>query len=268
MKYERCLLLLLCVLVLAGCGNSTRTSDVTNNSLVFTNTNWAELSANPDNFKGASVNVMGKIFIAPEKDSKGTYFQMYANPKDNAFNTIVSIADPGLNLKNGDFVSVIGKVKGKFSGENAFGAKLTIPAVIAESVKIIDGKEILAPTILKIDPNQSINQNNLIIILNSIEFAKEETRLFITIQNGTSSKASFYSFNAKAIQNGTQFEDQPKYDSNYPKVQSEILPNITSNGIVVLAPMNINEKAAQFYLEGRTDNYRLNFSPYVFNVSW
>jgi hypothetical protein len=261
------LIILFGLMSIVGCSSST-SSAKKDNGKVFTNENWSELNTNPDKFKGATVKVMGKIFIAPEKDSEGTYFQMYANPKDSDFNTIVSIADPDIKLKDGDFVKVTGTVKGEFSGENALGAKLTAPAINAQSVKVIDGKDVLAPTVLKIDPNQTVNQNNLAITLNSIEFAKEETRLYVTVQNGTSNNASFYSFNAKAIQNGAQFEEQPNYDIDYPEVQSDILPGITTKGVVVLSPINIDTKTAQFYFEANTDNYMIDFNPYVFNVSW
>jgi len=258
--------LLVFILFAAGCGGSSSktSSDSAKSSQVFTNTNWAELDSSPDKFKGSSVEVLGKVFIDP----KTTGFQMYANPKDSGFNTIVYFNDPNLSIKKGDFVKVTGIVKGAFSGENAFGAKLSAPSITASAVQVIDGKDVLAPTILKIEPKQSKNQHGLSITLDSVEFAKEETRLYITVFNGSTNKASFYSFNAKATQNGSQYSDQSNYDIKYPEVQSEILPNVTSHGVVVLAPMNVDAKAAQFYLEGGTDNYRLDFDPYVFNVTW
>ena len=254
------------ILAFTGCSGSKTASTENSTKEPLTNEKWTEVNTNPDSFKGDPVDIIGKIFIAPEKDKNGTYFQMYTDPKNSEFNTIVAINDPNSNIKDGDYVHVIGKIKGKFSGENAFGAKLTAAAVNAEKVEKVDAKEILAPTKLKVDVNQSKEQHGLVITLKRIELANEETRLYVTIKNNSQQKASFYSFNTKAIQGSNQFEEQDNWEANYPKISSDILSGVESSGVVTLKPLDVNTKSAKIFLEAGTDNYMLDFSPYVFDV--
>lgn len=262
-----CFVLAFVAVIVAGCGGEN-TATNQNDQKKFTKENWSELDTNPDNFKGAAVDVVGKIFLVPEKDEDGTYFQMYADPKNSEFNTIVASSDPDLKIEDGDFVHVIGSVKGSFKGKNAFGGELTAPTVIAQKVEIVNPKDVLAPTKLNVDVNKTQEQHGLAITLNNIEFADEETRLYVTVNNGSQDEATFYSFNVKAIQGSNQFEEQNNYDVDYPEIASELLPGIESSGVVLLQPLAISANSAQIHLEGRTGNYDHDFKPYVFDVTW
>jgi len=256
------------LLITVGCGGGNQTDSSTSKEKKFTNSNWAELNTDPDKFKNAVVDVTGKVFTAPEKDEDGTYFQMWADPKNNEFNTMVAVNDPGLEVVQGDYVCVTGTVKGAYTGENMVGGKITAPVIIANKAEKTDPKEILAPTKLTVDVNKSSDQHGLVILLNKIELADEETRLYVTLKNYSQQKASFYSFNAKSTQGTNQFEEQSNYEADYPEVSSEILPGVESSGVVVLQPLDATAKSAKFFLEGRTENYSLNFQPYVFDVTW
>lgn len=258
--------IMLLVFGLMGC-NDKPTSNSKEATVKFTNENWAELHTNPDKFKGSDVDVLGKVFLAPEKDADGTYFQMYADPKRLEYNTIVA-GDPNLQVSDGDFVQVTGKAKGTFKGQNAFGAEITATSIIADKVVLVDAKDVLAPATLSVDVGQEKELHGLTITLNNIEFADEETRVYLTVKNGSQSKASLYSFNSKAIQGSTQYEEQTNFDVDYPEVSSEILPGIESSGVVVFKPLDTKSKSAKFIFEARTDNYSLDFEPYAFEITW
>ena len=275
---------LLLAAILAGCGGSSEASQPAASSQVaeaseasgvasttteapsgqsFTRDNWATLIADPDDFKGSDVDIVGRVLGAPEKDEDGTHFQMYADPKNYEWSTIVAVEDPTLVLADGDYVHVAGTVKGKFEGENAFGATVTAVAVLADTVEVVDATALAGPPLRTVTLGKSIDQHGVVVAVEKVEFGADETRAYVTVSNNTAEKASFYDFNAKAIQGQTQHDAEY---SEYPAVQSELLSGIVSSGIV-LFPAIDPKQATKLYLEARSENYEVEFTPYVFEIA-
>ncbi|WP_419873660.1 hypothetical protein [Candidatus Pristimantibacillus sp. PTI5] len=96
-------------------------------------------------FKGRTVEIYGEIFATPQRLEKMVYIQLYADPINREQSVIVAFKDPGLDVQNGDYVYVAGKVKDAFTGENTFGSKLSVPRIIAETVRKIDPATALSP---------------------------------------------------------------------------------------------------------------------------
>ena len=120
---------------LAGCGSGNTTSKAKtaadagsasattkpDSSESFDRNNWEDRSLlSPHADKGALVDFVGKVFIAPERDAQGNDVQVWEDPQNDENNTIVAYADPNFQVQDGDYLHVVGTVKGKFSGKNAF----------------------------------------------------------------------------------------------------------------------------------------------------
>jgi hypothetical protein len=217
----------------------------------FTRLNWDLLNSDPDAYKGASVDVVGQIFLPPERDEGSVYFQMYADPKNSEWNTIVSYADGSLRVKEDDFVRVRGTVVGKFEGENAFGAALTVPVVTADSIRIVDATAAASPAVRTL-PRRQIAQAGITITVQKVDFAEDETRVFLAVKNGSRSQFNLYSSSGKAVQRGRQFEST--YSSgDYPELSSEILPGVFTSGVIVFPPMGPNA-GLEIHLEGYSED--------------
>ena len=54
------------------------------------------MDSDPDAHKGARVDFVGQVFVDPERDAKGTYLQVYVDPKNSDWATIVGVKDPNL----------------------------------------------------------------------------------------------------------------------------------------------------------------------------
>lgn len=245
-------------------GETTEPSAETASTELFTADNWAVLDSDPGSHKGAAVDIVGKVFLTPERDSKGTYWQMWADPRDSEWNTVVYYPDPNLRIKDQDYVHVVGVVKDAFKGENAFSGTITAPAIIASTVQVVDATAAAPKAVRTVAVNLTQKQHGLSVTVDKVEFAEEETRVYITVENGSSDKASFYSFNAKAVQGTAQYEPN-SWGGEYPEVQSDILPGITTSGIVVFDGMDPHMQT-KIYLEARSEDYSLDFKPYVFTV--
>lgn len=267
MRFRLIITMVLCFLVTvaAGCGTNANSTQKTPKD-VIKNDKIVELSSDPDKFKGYPVELTGQVFTSPEiKDGK-TAFQMWGDPKNSEYNIVVYYNSTSSDVATNAYVKVKGKVNGKLEGTNAFGAKITAVTVMADTIEKVDPVDILAPTKLKVDVNKTSNQNGYSITLQKVEFADNETRVYLAVKNGTSDKIHFWGHNAKALQNNKQLDSE--MFSDYPEVQSEILPGVVSEGIVVFPALDINAKKATFVFDGSSDNFDISIEPMSFDVSW
>lgn len=225
-----------------------------------------ELYTDPDRFTGRTVSLVGKVFSQPEKDQSGIYFQMFSDAENNEGNTIVAYKDPNFEVENGDYVKLTGIVQGKFEGSNTFGGTITAAQVLATTVEKSSYVDVVSPALKTLtSDNTTLTQHGYSVSLTKIEFAEQETRLYVTVTNGGKDKFNLYSFNAKIVQDGKQYEEQRNYDADYPEVQTDLLPGTTTEGIIVFP--KLEQKSLQVVLEGSSDDYREDFEPYSFDIS-
>lgn len=224
-----------------------------------------KLYASPANFKGRTVSLIGKVFSTPERDEKGVYFQMFAKPESSEYNTIVSYASPDFELADGDYVRVDGTVEGSFTGTNAFGGKITAPKVIASSVVKLSYADAIDPAVKVIESSEYVkNQLGYAVSVTKVEYGKKETRVYVTVKNDGAAKFNLYSFNAKIVQNGKQYEEQNNFYADYPDVQTDLLPGTTTEGIIAFPPLEVAN--FKIVLEGRSDDFYEDFEDYVFDI--
>ncbi len=222
------------------------------------------LYSSPGSFKNHVVEIIGKVFTSPEVSDEGTVIQMYTDFENDDNNTIVHINDENFKVKTDDYVKIVGKVGDVFEGENAFGASITAPTINAITQEIISYKDATAPTIKKINLNKTIKQHGYSVTLKKVEFAKTETRIYVKVINAGKSKFSLYSFNAKLVQDGKQYEEQQNYDADYPEIQSDLLMGITTEGVIVFP--HIKDSSFKVLLDGSSDDYEEEFTLYTFYI--
>ncbi|MBV9279216.1 MAG: hypothetical protein JOZ41_03965 [Chloroflexi bacterium] len=229
----------------------------------FGRTNWAVLQTDADTYKGATVDIVGKVFTSPQRDARGTYWQMWSDPKNSEWNTAVAIADPTFQISDGDYVHVVGVVRGRAEGTNAFGADVTAVEVFASKATVVDALAAATPAERVVQADQQQDQNGVTIRVQRIEFAPDETRVFVAVSNGSGSTAHFYDFDAKAVQGTTEFS--AKSFTDYPEVQSDILSGVVSSGVVTFPAMNPDRDTILVFQVG-SDNFDATFQPYRFDV--
>lgn len=228
---------------------------------------FVELFSNPSDFKDRPIQITGKVFGDVEKDENGIYFQMWQNPQDVTGNVVVGCLDTSIELSENDYVKVNGVVQEAFEGENAFGGVVTAPMILADTVTVSSYMEIESPTLKTITPKDATNQQHKCsVTVDKIEFAEKETRVYVTAINNSKENMSFYTFNTKLVQGSSQYEEQTNYDAEYPEVASDILPEVTSSGIIAFPPIDPDEDF-QIHMEFSNEDYSLDFEPCVFKIS-
>jgi len=261
-------------LLITGCSSSVEketktkktTKEVAKEVKVINKDEIDKVYVNPNEYKDSKIELYGKVFQMKSNNGK-TILQVWGDPKNSEKNTVIEIAKKDLNVKTEDIVHIVGTVKGELKGENAFGGKVSALSVLASEVEKSDYATAFSPAIKTIEVNQNQQQNNLFFEISKIEIAKEETRVFLKITNNTQETASFYSFNSKLIQGSKQFDEKENYEAKYPEVQSEILPGVTTEGIITFENVDMNNGNIKISLEGSNENYDLEFNPYVFDIA-
>ncbi len=272
MKRKVCVVIAVLVLALSliGCSSSSSTTGTTTSNStskeLMKNDKISLLMGDPDKYKGYPVELIGQVFGGTETKDGVSAFQMWTVPKGDKSNIIVYIKGSS-GPKEDEYVKVKGTVTGKLDGKNGFGASITALTVAADSVEKMNPADVVAPAVQTVDVNKNVNQKGYSITLQKIEFAETETRVYLQVKNDTKGKINFWEHEAKATQNGKQFETT--YNAaDYPEISSDILPGVTSEGIIVFKPLDRNAKAAQFYFDGSFDDYSLHFEPAKFDVTW
>lgn len=220
---------------------------------------------NPDNYKNRYVSLKGKVFSTPEYHETGVYFQMFQDYENNENNTIVYSSDTSLDLKKGDYVQLIGIVQGTFTGTNALGGTIIAPSIECSILQTISYMQLTAPAKAIKIINESITQNGYEVILEKIEFADSETRLYITVNNNGKANFNLYDFNAKIVQNKKQYEYDSNWEADYPKIQTDLMPDVTTSGIICFPKLD-PDIPMTVHLDGYSDSFREDFELYTYKI--
>lgn len=235
-------------------------------SEVFTNENYGQLFSDPDAYVGAEVDVTGQLFVPPERDSGELALQIFVDPENSEWNTVVYSENSDLGLESGDYVRVKGSVLGSLSGENAFGGSIDAPTIEAENVTVTDAAEAIDPAEKTVEVGQTVTDQGFSITLNRVEFGENTTRAYISAQNGTNAGASFYTYDAKILQGSSQVdvaEDLYVYDLTEP--QSDLSPGVQTEGVVVFGRVD-SSQPFNIQFEWFSEDFDVSTNPLVFEI--
>jgi len=237
------------------------------NPIYISNTEVNNIFTSADPYIGKFVDFTGKILSTPETLNGTVSFQVYTDPK-NYTNTIIVYCSQNIiteELKADDFVKLTGYVGGTYTGQNALNMTIINPMIIGTKVEKSTYKDVVMPTIKEVNyENKIIDQNGYVIEIKKVEFAKEETRIYVKAINNAKSDFSLYSFNSKIIQGNKQYDEESNYDANYPEIQSDIKPGITSEGVLCFKAIDQNNFT--LIIEGSSDDYSIDLKDYTYNL--
>jgi len=232
----------------------------------FTNENLTMLLENPMLYKGLPVNLVGRIDKIVKVDQNNTQFSLIVNSGNSqeTSSVLVNYAKPQYDLRLSSYIKVTGSVQN--TAETA-GNRQT-PVVVADKVEpIADPWSSLDPAQYSIYPNKFANQNNNVIHLEKVEFAEEETRLFITIRNEGTAKDVLVLANPIGKQGSSEFKELAgSYRTAIPP-SVELQPKQEARVVVFLEPMNRKKNSASFIL-GSSNDILTGQKPYVFDLKW
>ncbi|MCZ1180155.1 hypothetical protein EIJ82_00520 [Alkalihalobacillus clausii] len=281
MKKVLNILVIFIVLIMTACSNNTTepteadTSEIesgndekVSSSEMLTENEFYQMLASPKDYIGSQIEFIGKVFSV-EKDSEGVYLQVWQDIHNNENNMLVGIYDNSFEVSTDDYIKVKAEIIDEFEGENAFGATLTLPAVEAYEYELIGYADAVSPTEFEVDVAETQEQSGYVVTINKIEFGAEDFRLFVEIENQSDDVINFWKHDAKLVAGNNQFDSDSNWAADYPEVQSELLPGVSTEGIISFPYINYEEvNQVTVHLGGSSDNWDISIDDFVFNIEW
>lgn len=225
-----------------------------------------ELYTSPNHFKGRVVALSGQVFSAPEYDKDGVYLQVFVPVGGEDQNTIVFYPDPAFQTEEGNYIRISGVVQGEFSGKNAFGGKITAPSIAATTAENLSYQDAMAPTLYTLVPDTpTMEQHGYKVTVEKVELAAQETRVYVKVENNGSSNFSLYDFDCIIIQGGTQYAYEENWEAEYPQVQTDLRPGVSTEGIICFPA--VENGAMQVVLEGVSEDFTEEFEDFTFDIA-
>lgn len=227
------------------------------------NATGEQLTSDPGAYKCKTVTLSGKVFNV-DKDGGDTAWQVWTNSKDSKNNVILYYSGSS-DISEDDYVKFTGQVGGVFDGKNAFNGDVSAPVIKVSSIQKASRDEVVEPALKTIMPNKSKTIQGVTVTLSKIEFAANETRLYIHVKNDSSATATIYDFDTKIVQSGSQVQTKYIFDSDdSSELPSDILAHTSEKGKMYFEKAD-STNPLRVILQGMSeDDYQdLN---YTFNI--
>jgi hypothetical protein len=199
----------------------------------FTRENYGVLVANPDEHRGATVDVTGQLLDNPESRGDRVAFQMWADPVKVNWSTVVRTDEKALGLSTDDYVHVRGTVVGSLEGENAFGGTVSAVEVEADEVERAEAVDAVDPTLKTLEVGLTRGSGGYSITLQKLEFGPRHTRAYVAARNDGDRGARMDFYRSKITQNSDRVGQNDPWDYNIPKPQAGLQPGEETEGVVI-----------------------------------
>ena len=199
----------------------------------FTRPNYNILAASPDEHAGKEIDVIGQLLDNPESNGDQVAFQMFADPKNAEWSTIVHTDSESLDLRTDNYVHVRGEVLGEMVGENAFGGEVRAVEVDAYSVERVEGVEAIDPTLDTLEVGQTQSGEGLSITLESLDLGTKHVRAHVTARNEGEKTAKLNLDRSKFVQGGERIGARDPYDYSVTKPRSGLPTGEETEGTVI-----------------------------------
>ena len=248
------------IFFLGGCGSSEPAEKV----YLEENEIDAALS-DGDSYKGKYITIVGKVFSV-DKDGDNVAMQAWYDA-ENAEQQFIVYADKTLagDVKDDDYIKVDGEITGTFTGENYFGSEIKALLINAESLEIGGYDDLYAPAENTKEVGETQDQHGVNVTVDRVEYARDEARVYVSVKNESGATASIYTFNARAIQDGKQFDHQDNYEAGYDSDIGEVLDGASKEGVIRFKGLD-PDKGFKLTMEAYSDDWEIELQDYVFEI--
>ena len=128
--------------------------------------------------------------------------------------------------------------------------------------------DVVVPTLKEITPNLNQDQQGFNVTVEKVQYAAEQTRVYVTIRNNSADKMSFSNYDTRILMNGQQIEQKDDWDAELPKLSYEILPGASTSGVLTFPAIDQNQAFQLIIPSIYSDNWELDyeFKDMVFDI--
>lgn len=201
----------------------------------LSNTDWAEVTANPDAFRGATVTLVGRVLAVKNSDDKRYQaIRIWAAPRAGRQETTI-VAQRGLPLLIDDYIRVNGVLAGSLRKGNTFGVPVKGPVVVSSRLARVTATAAASPTRERLH-GKPYTVYNVTLTPYRIDLAGDEVRVFLRIRNNTGFTIHYAPFQSYLLSDGVK--SRAKTNLGYPQVPLDIGPESTATGVTTYAPVS------------------------------
>ncbi len=187
--------------------------------------------------EGRPVSISGMITADPEYNVDGTHLQVYVESGSKEADLIVRF-DGNIEVTQGDYVAIEGALGGRFVGETQDGGSIDMLEIIATSIGSAAAEGVLAPASTVWEPQAKKEEAGVTVSVDKVEFAKAETRVYITARNAGEATAVIQVFNSFIKQSDRFFEPQAELPEGYPEVPVDLSAGAAGAGVIVFRQLD------------------------------
>ncbi len=211
--------------------------------------------------------MIGQLLDNLENNGDQVAFQMFADPKNAEWSTIVHTDSESLDLRTDNYVHVRGEVLGEMVGENAFGGEVSAVEVDAYSVERVEGVEAIDPTLDTLEVGQTQSSEGLTITLERLDLGTKHVRAHVTARNEGEKTAKLNLDRSKFVQGGERIGTRDPYDYSVTKPKSGLPTGEGTEGTVIFGRPDPS-KPFQVVFEWESGGYMAKSpDPIVFQVT-
>jgi hypothetical protein len=205
----------------------------------LTNANIYQAIKTPADNKGRQVEIFGQIARDPAYDRRGTYLQVaLLAGKENA--DVVVRYPANLEVTQGDYVCVRGKVIGPFAGETEAGENVETVEIEATSVRPEATETVLAPPRSVWKTGSKKERRKVTVIVRRIEFSDSETRVYVEAKNLSEERVVAQASNS-FIKQGEHFYEPLATPVEYKEMPVDVSAKSAVAGILVFPSLDESE---------------------------
>lgn len=232
--------------------------------------NIKAVASDPDAYVGKYIKFSGVASVTDESDdSYGLQVYLDTNYNDSVLVEVPKdlVSEP---ISADDYVSVDARIEESYDGQTVMGADATWAYLTAIGIEKTTYMDAFAPTVKELTPNVSAEQNGFSITINKVEYADQETRVYLTIANSSEYTTSYGVYSIRLIQDGQQIEqDQSSnsaYMEDYPKLSYDVSAGASTSGVLVFPTIDQTKNFQVIVPDIYSDNYELEFSDYTLDI--
>ena len=209
----------------------------------------------PENYKKKYVKLTAEV-MSVKYDKKSQTLTAITDIEKYTNDVIVYFEDKSVSIKQGDYISIDGYIKGA-------DEQTSKPYIIGKEVKVISYMDAVAPTTKEVQVDKTVTQNDVTITIKKVEFSDVETRIYLKVTNNSNSEFNVYSYSSLLTQAGKQYETT--YSKNEVDISSTVLASGSTEGVIVFP--KIEQSDFTITMKGYSSNYDLKFENFSFNIS-